>query len=443
MSLKDAGHDVEVVALHDEMEFCAHQDGIIVHRCKIREDLTALKMVPKTTPQALTIISSRRGLWKKFLEVHARRPFDVVDAPEMLWEGVIPGVFGLTPLVVRRQRDLSTYDKLSMSSLSAFQLDQEVRSTVSRLSLGLADAVYSPGTVSHVEERNSTIQEIINLKRHLPEGEIALPEDYERSVTVRTRINHLNTLDYLKQVFEQVCGEFPDSRFVILAEDITSDEEEHHAREKIKDFVKEPARLILMRSYHQLLPEFLRSAPICFVSGEVETAPYSWLEGMALQKALVVVRPQNSAQQPTTKESRNGSNSSSEPAAEGHMDYLKDGENAIIVNSMNPADAAGAILSLKKDAAKTEQLSRAGRLLIEESFDSKATVGSIEEIYRRAIENHGSPAKIAQRAQALEEMLQGVEDLMHSYDRMLYDLLFSESHRFKMRHWLNKLVGKV
>ena len=79
MGLKAAGHEVEIIALAAEIESETIQDGMRVHRVLVNQELVKLNVVPKTTPNALTIWSSRSALWKACLKAHAQRPFDVLD----------------------------------------------------------------------------------------------------------------------------------------------------------------------------------------------------------------------------------------------------------------------------------------------------------------------------------------------------------------------------
>ena len=41
----------------------------------------------------------------------------------------------------------------------------------------------------------------------------------------------------------------------------------------------------------------------------------------------------------------------------------------------------------------------------------------------------------------MHDVLSKSELLVASYDKMLYDLLFSESREFRVKHWFNKLTG--
>lgn len=419
--LKEKGHDVEVIALTNEEATETVQDGILVHRAAIRTDLTNLQLVPKTTPNALTLLSSRTGVWKKFLQVYKEKPFDCVDAPHALWEGLVPGIFGLAPMVVRLQSKPSTYDRVSLGQRSAFEIDDNLVRGFSKLSLALADAVYAAEKQTAQKlgiESFDLIPEVLDLTRFVENGEAALPDSYDNTVVIRSRVQDAHSHSFICQVMAKTALEYPDIRFIVMAEDVTSDDDEWHAQEMIKDAVKEPGKVVLTRGYHQLLPELLRSAPICFVAPGCESGPYSWIEAMACGRAVVAI---------------------AEPGSEL---YLRDGENALLVTSENADLSAQAIIRLRKDRDLLASIASRAKIFAEHNFERGQQVDMLLAVYERARRTFDSPQKTALRAEAIERMLTDVETVLSSYDKMLYDLLFAESHLFKMRHWLHKLSSQ-
>ena len=92
-ALKLAGHDVEVVSLTDDS---ANSDSeghsslpdsgeqVPVHRAAwghLFEELSTLWM---SVPNAYFALRSSSGMWRRFIELHRRKPFDVIEAPEHL-----------------------------------------------------------------------------------------------------------------------------------------------------------------------------------------------------------------------------------------------------------------------------------------------------------------------------------------------------------------------
>ncbi len=422
MGLKAAGHEVEIFALASEIESETIQDGMRVHRVLVDQKLVQLKVVPKTTPNALTIWSSRSALWKACLKAHAERPFDVLDIPNILWDGLLPAIAGLVPVVVRLQQNQSLYDKESIGAKSAFALDSELVNELSNLTLSLAEQIYSPtkqlaeSLVSRHPEKVAIICDPLDLDKFTVYGSMALPKDSDRKLVLTGKVRDKAVHKYMCDVIKGVHHQNPDVSFLILAEDITSDDDEHHAQESVKGLLGEHNPVIVTRAYHQLLPELLRSAQYVLVAPGSERIPYSWLEPMACQRALVA---------------------SSDPGTEP---YIRAGEDAILVKPYDVKGSVQAILELSNDRSLRLKISITGCRAIHESHCRLRGMANLEAVYRAAIDNYRTPERAAARAMAMHDFIQRAESLVSSYDKMLYDLLFVESPEFRFRHWVTKFA---
>jgi len=422
LGLRAAGHEVEIFALAAEIEAETIQDGMRVHRVLVDQKLVQLKVVPKTTPNALTIWSSRSALWKACLKAHAQRPFDVLDIPNILWDGLLPAISGLVPIVVRLQQHQSLYDKESIGAKSAFAFDSELVNELSDLTISVAEKIYSPNgqlSASVVQNDSSKVDIIcdpVDLDRFTVYGAMAMPKDSDRKLILVGKVRDKAVHKYMCDVIKGVNRENQEIPFLILAEDITSDDDEHHAQESVKHLIGEHNPVVVTRAYHQLLPDLLRSAQVVLVAPGSDRLPYSWLEPMACQRAVVA---------------------SSDPGCE---QYIRDGEDALLVKPYDVKATVEAIISLIDDRSLRLKLGISGCRSVHENHCRQRGMQTLEDIYKAAIDNYKTEERTSARVMAMHDFVQRSEALVVSYDKMLYDLLFVESPEFRFRHWFTKFA---
>ncbi len=422
LGLRALGHDVEIFSLAAEIESETIQDGMLVHRVLVDQKLVQLKVVPKTTPNALTIWSSRSALWKACLKAHSQRPFDVLDIPNILWDGLLPAISGFVPVVVRLQQHQSLYDKESIGAKSAFAFDSELVNELSDLTMSVAEKVYAPNAkIAETILPNSSssvavITDPVDLDRFTVYGAMAMPKDSDRKVIVVGKIRDKAIHKYICDVIKSVNQQNQEIPFLILAEDITSDDDEHHAQESVKHLIGEHNPVIVTRAYHQLVPELLRCAQMILVAPGSERLPYSWLEPMAVQRAVIA---------------------SSDPGCE---EYIRAGEDALLVKPYDVKATVDAILSLSEDRSHRLKLAISGCRVVHEKHCRERAMPALVEVYQQAIDNYKTEERTAARVMAMHDFVQRSEALVASYDKMLYDLLFVESPEFRFRHWFTKFA---
>ncbi|CAN5482083.1 hypothetical protein BH10CYA1_BH10CYA1_57030 [soil metagenome] len=422
MGLRALGHEIEVFSLAAEIESETVQDGMRVHRVLVDQKLVQLKVVPKTTPNALTIWSSRSTLWKACLKAHAQRPFDVLDIPNILWDGLLPAISGLVPIVVRLQEHQSLYDKESIGAKSAFAFDSELVNELSDLTISVAEKVYSPNAklsesvLPNHYSKVDVIRDPVDLDRFTVYGAMAMPTDSDRKVIVVGKVRDKAVHKYICDVIKGVNHHNQEIPFLILAEDITSDDDEHHAQESVNHLIGEHNPVIVTRAYHQLVPELLRSSQVVLVAPGSERLPYSWLEPMAVQRAVVA---------------------SSDPGCE---QYIRAGEDALLVKPYDVKATVDAILSLSQDRSLRLKLAISGCRSVHKNYCRERGMQALVDVYQAAIDNYKTEERRAARVMALHDFVQRSQALVVSYDKMLYDLLFVESPEFRFRHWFTKFA---
>ena len=84
------GHHVTVITLAKGKAKSYKEGEIQVHRVEPYFDECTLNLIDSAIPYSKYVISAATALWQKFIELHAKQPFDVVDTPELLAEGFYP-----------------------------------------------------------------------------------------------------------------------------------------------------------------------------------------------------------------------------------------------------------------------------------------------------------------------------------------------------------------
>src|SRR5260221_612359 len=93
LGLKEIGQEVEVIALSaDASPRTLTYEGILIHRVPVADSIDQFQRLLTAMPYSHNILKQITCLWQKFVEIHSRNPFDVVEAPEMFAEGLFVSV---------------------------------------------------------------------------------------------------------------------------------------------------------------------------------------------------------------------------------------------------------------------------------------------------------------------------------------------------------------
>lgn len=79
------------------------------------------------------------------------------------------------------------------------------------------------------------------------------------------------------------------------------------------------------------------------------------------------------------------------------------------------------------------------QMTVNSSSERSELAGNAIKIYESAIDRFQSATKPHLYRHGAQRMIQSTEDMLRLYDRMLYELLFRVSYRFRVEHWLRKL----
>src|SRR5579883_1731078 len=141
--LRELGNEVEVISLSEGTAKTADDEGILVHRVEpfvIPGDLGTLSIAMSYSRY---VLKTSAALWQKFLQLHRQRPFDIIDTPELLAEGIYPAVTRAAPLVIRLYTPHSKFIAEQLHNVRA-TFDHQLVAMLERTAMLLADALTSP-----------------------------------------------------------------------------------------------------------------------------------------------------------------------------------------------------------------------------------------------------------------------------------------------------------
>ncbi len=423
LGLTALGHEVEVVSLARDGARTVVQDGIRVHRVEPHQIDGDLGATALCMPYSRYVIRTCSALWKKFHEIHRANPFDVVDSPELLAEGLIPAVTKAAPLVIRLYTPHSKFIAEQLHNVTA-SYDHQFVAMLERVAMLSADAITSPSDdladfvsadLNYPREAIRIVRNPIDPQQFSPVGPRAIASDGRPIVLFVGRLEERKGIGYLVEAIPAVAEIIPEVRFVIVGDDtnnaagqrsVLAELKESIRRRKCERFVEFLPRVPLME-----LPNYYRSADICVVPSVYDNSPYTCLEAMSCGKPVI------------------GTSSG------GTREYMIHGQSGIIIPPRDPDSIANALIGLLKSEQERTRLGENARARVLEKFDRKEIARQMLEIYQDARVSYERRKEMSLYRKPPAEALPDADALLYSHDAMIYNLLYAQSFRFRLKHW--------
>jgi len=428
--LHEIGHEVEVVALAKETEKVVDDGGVRVHRVLPYQLEGELDAVNRCMPYTRYVLLVTLALWRKFYELHQAKPFDVVESPELLAESLYASVLRIVPLVIRLYTPHSKFMAENLHNTAA-TFDHMFLAMLERTAMAGADVLTSPSQdlaefiaqdLPYPIENIAIVRNPIDPSEFSPEGPVAIESDGRQTVLFVGRLEERKGIHQLIDAVPLVLKECPNTRFVVIGDDtnysakglrsVLSD-----VKESLKQNGCEQAVTFISRVPLADLPQYYRSADISVVPSLYDNSPYTCLEAMSCGRPVIGT------------------------SAGGTREYIEDGESGVIVPPRDPAAIAAAIVKMCKDPAYRKYLSDNARKRVLEQFQRKKIAADSVELYELAI----SRFQNNRRSLYLRPPEQAVPDaavMLYSLDRMIYNLMFQESYRFRLSYWLHHMMHR-
>lgn len=422
--LKEIGNEVVVVSLTEGKARVQDDNGVTVHRVEPLAIPGDLGAVAYCMPYSRYVMKTTAALWQKFFELHEAKPFDVIDTPELLAEGVYPAVTKVAPLAVRLYTPHSKFMAEQLHNVTA-TFDHQFVAMLERIAMAAADAVTSPS-----EDLADFVAEDVGIDRNQivlirnpidpdvfsPDGPTALPMDEGRlRVLFVGRLEERKGITYLVQAIPEILKACPETEFVIIGADtvnanggqrsVLAELRDFLARSRVIDRVKFISRVPLDE-----LPNYYRSADVCVVPSVYDNSPYTCLEAMSCGRPVVGT------------------------SGGGTKEYVTHGECGIIVPPRDSEALKDAIITLLKDGRTRLRMAENSRRRVLEKFQRKQIAKETQALYEEARRNFSRKTKTLYLRDA-NHALSDAGVMIYGFDKMLYDMLYQQSFRFRIRHW--------
>ncbi|MBZ0187353.1 MAG: glycosyltransferase family 4 protein, partial [Candidatus Obscuribacterales bacterium] len=227
--LKDLGHEVIVVSLAKDIPKDVIQNGIPVYRVEAAGITANTQLISRYIPYATYALGASSALWRKFLELHKEKAFDVVDTPELLAEGLLPAITKAAPLLIRLYTPHSKFIDEQFHNINA-SFDHQFIAMTERLAMLSADVLTSPShdladfvsnDLNYPTEKIAIVPNPIDAEIFCPEGNIAIEKDDRAIVLFVGRLEERKGIRYLIQAIPKIVSEYPKVRFIIIGNDTT------------------------------------------------------------------------------------------------------------------------------------------------------------------------------------------------------------------------------
>lgn len=421
--LKEIGHEVEVVALAKDTAKTVVQDGIRVHRVVPTDIPGNLGCVAFCMPYSRYVLQTTTALWEKFFELHNERPFDVIDTPELLAEGLVPAITKAAPLVVRLYTPHSKFIAEGLHNVTP-TFDHQFVAMLERVAMVSSDAITSPSEdladfvasdLHYPRNEIRIIRNPIDPQEFSPEGEKALKPDGRLTVLFVGRLEERKGIRYLIDAVPKVVAKFPNVRFVIIGDDTNNGKGQKSVKAELDKQIADRGcagnLMFIPRIPLKELPAHYRSADICVVPSVYDNSPYTCLEAMSCGRPVVGT------------------------SAGGTREYVTDGESGIIVPPRDGDALADAILRLLGNDEQRIAMGKAARQRTLDKFQRTEIARQTAEIYelacQRFVARHPHRLYLKDPSDAMFD----AKAFLFAYDRMIYDLLYLKSYRFRIWHW--------
>lgn len=432
--LKNLGHDVVVIALAKGPAKVADDGGIPVHRVEPYPFKSKLAATSMCAPYSKYVILNCTALWDKFAQLHAEKPFDIVDTPELLADGIVSAVTQIVPQVIRLYTPHSKFIAEKLHNIVP-SFDHQFVAMLERIAMLQADVLTSPSLdlaefvatdLGIAAEQIKIVRNPIDTSIFTPEGTVALNRSEKLRILFVGRLEGRKGITYLIDAIPQIVAEFANVEFVIIGDDtitgkgitsVLADLKKSLALSHCTEHVKFIDRIALDE-----LPAYYRSADISIVPSVYDNSPYTCLEAMACGRPVI------------------GTD------AGGTKEYIEHGVSGLVIAACDSNAIAKACLALLTDASERNRLSEGARERAVKYFDRTEIARQTVTCYQLAQElfnqRKASPTARKLYLHDYKQASADIKALADGFDKQIYDLLYQHSFSFRIGHWCRHLKAR-
>lgn len=423
LGLSEIGHSVHVVSLSKDEDKVQMDGDVTVHRVKQEWLGERLGTISMCMPYSRYVLMTSTSLWRKFFKLHFQEQFDVVDTPELLAEGLFPALSRVLPLVIRLYTPHSKFIKEKLHNVTP-SFDHEFVAASERIAMLSADVLTSPSLdlakfvaddLGYDLDDIHIVRNPIDPAQFSPEGAVGLPESNKVRVLFVGRLEERKGIHYLVRAIPKVVAKSQNVEFVIIGDDTTNAKGQKSVLDELKSIIKNDNTEEYVKFINRVpldeLANYYRSADISIVPSVYDNSPYTCQEAMSCGNPVI------------------GTNSG------GTAEYLEDGVSGIAIPPRDVDAIADSLLTLILDEARRIEMGKNARKRVLEHFDRKEIAKQTTDLYELAQNRYSNRRDSTIYRKKPEQILKDAYFMMQAFDSMIYDTLFVNSWRFRMRHW--------
>jgi glycosyltransferase involved in cell wall biosynthesis len=292
LMLVQHGHRVTVLSQSLGGTRTFDHQGITVHKLRVPRPFATYRFLPAL------IVGFNFVVWRRLRQLHREQPFDLVDVPDHLGEGLFAGLFTRLPIVTRLHTPFALLVDLGLNDYRK-GLEYALIWWSEKVALKKSHAIYAP-----CMDLVRRCERLFGLPR-LPVRIFGYPLDLELfSPGAASRGDHSVRLLFLGR-FEQrkgietivgalprVLARFPQVTLTMLGRDTPNIAGYSSAREYMEQSFRQAGCLDRVRFCDyvplQELPRFFHDHDIVWVPSLYDNYPIVCLEAMACGKPVVV-----------------------------------------------------------------------------------------------------------------------------------------------------------
>ena len=292
LMLRGQGHQVTVFSQSLGPSHILEYQGLIVHKIQVPRFCSSYNNLP------IFILAFNAVVMSEVIRCHRTQPFDLIDVPDHLAEGLFSTLFLDIPVITRLHTPYSLIVEMGLNnykkSLSFFLIKM-----MEKIALSRSDALYAP------------CADIVRLSKNLlsfgqvPVEIFGYPLDLTLFSPQHTethdgpprilfigRLEQRKGIETIAEAFPKVFSACPDARLTLLGNDTPNIRGFSSAKEYLRDFFGKAqcVKNVTFSSHISLdqLPSVLRCHDVIWIPSIYDNYPLICLEAMACGKAVIV-----------------------------------------------------------------------------------------------------------------------------------------------------------
>lgn len=361
------GHRVTVLSQSLGPDAILEIDGISVHKLAIPRPFNSYRFLPGL------ILGFNAVVFKRLLKLHHSCPFDLVDAPDHLGEGLFAALFSRLPVVTRMHTPFSLIVQLGLNDCRKGFSYRFIKA-VERLAITRSQVLYAPcmDLVQRCQALfGATLPPVKTFGYPLDLEQFAPPA--ARRPPAAPRILFLGRLEQRKGIetivtaFPLLVARHPDVTLTILGSDTPNIAGYSSARCYMEDRLRAAGCLEKVNFISQIslgeLPAMFHRHDIVWVPSLYDNYPLVSLEALACANAVVAAD------------------------SGGLPEMIQDGATGLLFPTGNAEALAEKTATLCVDPALRDTLGQAARKQLVAECSPQSLYDHTMELYRMALEN--------------------------------------------------------